>query len=314
MAHLIAGSGPAAVSAAYCLLRKGLAVTMLDVGYQLEPERRQLVELLASSGPQQWEPDSLEALRSQAAPGIHGLPQKLTYGSDYPYRIPLELVRYEAYDFRPRGWNEIERVNVHGSVALFQRAADSGVRRLVFLSSMAAYDGCRSLYGRGKLAVEAEVLRLSGDVVRPGVINGGEPGGMFRSLTTLVARLPLIPLPGRGDQILYLTHIDDLSTLLGSLLSMQPSEGGRLLISANRQGWEFRELLKRIAVDQSHRRRFLPLPYFLILTVLRSAEAMLGSRLTLRSESFVSLLNPDPAPDFRLPSELWRSSFRTFGA
>jgi nucleoside-diphosphate-sugar epimerase len=225
----------------------------------------------------------------------------------------LDALIHAAYDFKPRAWNEIERVNVHGSIALFQTAAQLGVRRLVFLSSMAAYSGCRSRYGMAKLAVEAEVLRLSGDVVRPGVIHGGEPGGLFRALNTLVARLPVIPLPGRGDQVLYLTHIDDLTALLGSLLSMQASEGGRHLISANLQGWKFRAILERIAAEQARRRRFLPLPSFLMFSVLRAAEAMLGSRLPVRSDSFVSLLNPDPAPDFRLPRELSWSSFRKFG-
>lgn len=96
MSIVIAGSGPAAVSAAYCLARKGLAVTMLDVGYQLEPQRRRVVEQLAASGPRQWRRDSIEALRAQAVPGVHGLPRKLVYGSDYPYRIPEDLVRYES--------------------------------------------------------------------------------------------------------------------------------------------------------------------------------------------------------------------------
>jgi nucleoside-diphosphate-sugar epimerase len=220
---------------------------------------------------------------------------------------------HTAYDFAPRAWDEIERVNVHGSVALFRAAADAGVRRLIFLSSLAAYEGCRSLYGRGKLAVEAEVLRLSGDVVRPGVIYGGDAGGLFRTLSTIVARLPLIPLPGRGDQGLYLTHIDDLTALLGSLLSIQSSEAGRLLITANRRRWEFRELLERIAAEQSHRRRFLRVPSSLIFVLLRGTEALLGARLPVRSDSLVSLLNPDPAPAFRMPDELRGSSFRTFG-
>lgn len=220
---------------------------------------------------------------------------------------------HSAYDFAPRAWDEIERVNVRGSVALFRAADDAGVRRLIFLSSMAAYEDCRSLYGRGKLAVEAEVLRLSGDVVRPGVIHGGDAGGLFRTLSTLVARLPLIPLPGRGDQGLYLTHIDDLTAMLESLLSIPPSGAGRLLIAADRRRWEFRELLGRIAAEQSRRRRFVRLPSNGIVVALRGAEAILGPRLPVRSDSLVSLLNADPAPEFRMPDELRGISFRAFG-
>lgn len=96
MAIVIVGSGPAAVSAAYSLLRKGLSVTMLDVGYRLEPERQQLVDRLAASSPGHWRDDSLKALRRPTDPDVKGLPKKLVYGSDYPYRAPGELVQFES--------------------------------------------------------------------------------------------------------------------------------------------------------------------------------------------------------------------------
>ena len=95
MTIAIVGTGPAGVSAAYCLLRKGLSITMLDVGYRLEPDRQQLVARLAASTPEHWEDDSLDALRKPMAPDVKGLPKKLVYGSDYPYRVPSELVDYE---------------------------------------------------------------------------------------------------------------------------------------------------------------------------------------------------------------------------
>ena len=95
MSMIIAGSGPSAVSAAYALLRKGLSVTMLDIGYRLEPERQELVDRLASAGPPDWDPSSLVDLRRETSANVKGLPTKLVYGSDYPYRIPEHLVRYE---------------------------------------------------------------------------------------------------------------------------------------------------------------------------------------------------------------------------
>ena len=95
MTIAIVGSGPSAVSAAFCLLRKGLSVTMLDVGYRLEPQRQQLVSRLAAATPQEWDGDSLEMLRKATSPDVKGLPKKLVYGSDYAYRAPGELVQIE---------------------------------------------------------------------------------------------------------------------------------------------------------------------------------------------------------------------------
>ncbi len=95
MAIAIIGSGPSAVSAAFCLLRKGLSVTMLDVGYRLEPERQQLVARLAATPPGEWDDDSVDTLREATSPDVKGLPKKLVYGSDYAYRAPAELVEVE---------------------------------------------------------------------------------------------------------------------------------------------------------------------------------------------------------------------------
>ncbi len=95
MSIFVVGSGPAGVSAAYSLLRKGLAVTMLDVGFQLEQERQHLVDRLAAGTPESWDQQSLEELRGFTKASVGGLPQKLVHGSDFPYRAPTELVQFD---------------------------------------------------------------------------------------------------------------------------------------------------------------------------------------------------------------------------
>jgi nucleoside-diphosphate-sugar epimerase len=225
----------------------------------------------------------------------------------------LDALIHAAYDFTARDPAEIERLNVNSSIALFEAATGAGVGRLVFISSMAAFPSCRSLYGQGKLAVETQVLRLGGYVVRPGVIYGAEAGGIFRTLSALAARLPVIPLPGKGKQVLYLIHIDDLSVLVERLLRTDLPQGMRLLHAACPEPLSLRELLTRIAHSLGRRRVFLPVPTTLLMSVLRTGGAILGRKCPLRNDSLLSLLNPDPAPDFTLPTVLAGVGFRTFG-
>src|SRR6266446_8004193 len=97
MAIIVVGSGPAGVSAAYSLLRKGLSVTMLDVGFRLDAERQQIVDRLAAGRPESWDEHSVDDLRCATKASARGLPQKLVYGSDYPYRTPTQLVRFEQH-------------------------------------------------------------------------------------------------------------------------------------------------------------------------------------------------------------------------
>jgi nucleoside-diphosphate-sugar epimerase len=205
---------------------------------------------------------------------------------------------HTAYDFKARGWPEIERVNVRGSIALFDAVVAAGVRRLIFVSSMAAYDGCHSLYGRGKILVEREVLARAGYVVRPGTIYGGEVGGLYRSLTNLVAKLPLVPLPGRGNQVIYLVEIADLTSTIERLLVTDLPAGDRIVTSAEPQGKTFAEILAEIARSQGRKVRFIPVPVPLLMLGLRAGETVLRSKMPVRSDSFVSLLNPNPAPVF----------------
>lgn len=224
----------------------------------------------------------------------------------------LDTVIHTAYDFSARGWPEIERVNVRGSLALLDATIASGVSRFIFISSLAAYEGCRSLYGRGKVLVEAEVLRRGGLVVRPGTIFGGRGGGLFQSVSNLVAKVPIIPLPDGGNQTLYLIHIDDLCELLATMIGLPLPDGQRLVTAACPKGMRFHEVLRQLAGRQGLRRFFFPVPSALLLLPLQAAEAVVGPRLPVRSDSLVSLLNPNPSPHFSLPGPLSGMRFRGF--
>lgn len=83
----IVGSGPAGISCAQALIAAGRQVTILDAGLQLEPERRSAVQSLASTSPSAWEPGATAVVRDGALANTSGIPSKLAYGSDFPYRL-----------------------------------------------------------------------------------------------------------------------------------------------------------------------------------------------------------------------------------
>ena len=85
---LIIGSGPAAAGAALALSRReDLEITVIDVGLQLEADRQQVVDLLASSDPAQWEASWADSVSEQPVDSnTRGVPEKRLYGSDYPFR------------------------------------------------------------------------------------------------------------------------------------------------------------------------------------------------------------------------------------
>ncbi len=85
---LILGSGPAAAGAALALgNRQDLEITVIDLGLQLEPDRQVMVDTLSSEAPEAWDERMVGAVAGQPVRSKSGgLPQKRSYGSDFPFR------------------------------------------------------------------------------------------------------------------------------------------------------------------------------------------------------------------------------------
>jgi nucleoside-diphosphate-sugar epimerase len=202
-----------------------------------------------------------------------------------------------AYDFRPLRWADIHAVNVEGARKVFQAARAAGVGKIVCLSSISAFPGCRSLYGKAKLEIEQLALGHGVLVIRPGLVYGSGSGGMFGKLVAQVRQSSVIPLMGDGAQIQFLVHHEDLSAFVERFAAGRIQPAPRLLTAAHAQPWPFKQLLREIARGLDKKVKFIPLPWRLVWAGLKSAEVC-GLRLNFRSDSLVSLMHQNPKPDF----------------
>lgn len=84
--HVVVGSGPAGVACAHALLQRGVKVLLLDAGLALEQPRSDLVARMSALPPQHWSPEQLKDFKAGMSASAKGIPLKLAYGSDYPYR------------------------------------------------------------------------------------------------------------------------------------------------------------------------------------------------------------------------------------
>jgi nucleoside-diphosphate-sugar epimerase len=208
-----------------------------------------------------------------------------------------------AYDFAPLHWDEIAAVNVEGSRKLFQAARAAKVPKIIFISSISAYEGCRSLYGRAKLEIEKMAIDGGALVVRPGLVYGGIAGGMFGKLAAKLRKSSVVPLIGNGSQIQYLIHHEDLSAFVEKYASSGVDPATRVVTAANEHPWRFKELIREIARSEGKKAAFIPLPWRAVWLALKSAE-LCGLKLNFRSDSLVSLMYQNPAPDFSANAEL----------
>jgi nucleoside-diphosphate-sugar epimerase len=228
---------------------------------------------------------------------------------DDPSALPwagVDALVHAAHDFVPRHWADIVARNIEPGRALLRAAQSAGVARLLFISSISAYEGCRSHYGRAKLLLEQESLALGADVVRPGLVWGPTPGGVMGSLEKAVTRLPLVPcLSGAGGLAQYLVHEDDLATCVRVLC--EGGGPGGLHSATHPDAVPLRRILETIATRRGLRRSFLPVPWQVVMAGLRTLEA-LGVTPPFRSDSLVGLVhrNPQLTDETRPPGVSYR--------
>jgi len=224
-------------------------------------------------------------------------------GDPVPHEILFgcDALIHAAYDFKALGWAEVSRANIEGSLRLLAAAKAAGIKRIVFVSTVAAFKGCASDYGKGKLAVEDSVMTNDGIVVRPGLVYGGG-AGMFASLAKL-CDLPLLPVFDGGQQPLRLVSIDEVARDLVAALSWDAATAAGPVILANPEPVTFKRLLEAIARSRGKTLRTMSVPSSLARAGLRAFEAA-RIPLRFRADSLDSLLNTNPSFDWSAHARL----------
>ena len=90
---LIIGSGPAAAGVALALSRhRDEQITVIDIGTRLSAAKRSVVDRLASVPSSEWSAEEIASIRAESAGRARrSLPEKRSYGSDYPFRDAGQL-------------------------------------------------------------------------------------------------------------------------------------------------------------------------------------------------------------------------------
>lgn len=111
--------------------------------------------------------------------------------------------------------------------ALFGACAEAGIKVLQ-ISALGADEQARSRYHLSKKTADDFLLASwnRSVVVQPSLVYG--PGGASAKLFTLLASLPVIPLPGLGDQQIQPIHIDDLTDAIIKLVETDQYFGCRV--------------------------------------------------------------------------------------
>lgn len=192
---------------------------------------RRLARKLAATGVRVTVADHSPPLDSSAAPGVEHLiqdvrrlsPDHLPAGPDTTIYLLAAVHRTPGHESE-----EYFETNVTGARRVAAFAAATGVRRIVFTSSIAVYGPGEArkseattpkpetAYGWSKLLAEFELRGWAEDdpyrqlvIARPAVVFGPGEGGNFSRLAAALRRR-IFAYPGRRDTIKGCCYVDDL--------------------------------------------------------------------------------------------------------
>ena len=197
---------------------------------------------------------------------------------------------------------ELERVNVNGTVALARAAADAGVQRMVFLSTAKVHGDSsvpgtplreasalapQDAYSRSKLKAEQRFREIAAAsdlecvVVRTVLAYGAGVKANFRAMMSAVARgfpLPLASVDNRRSLIYAGNLVDALITCAD-----HRAAAGETFLVSDGAPISTPELLRRVGTALGRAPRLLPLPLSLLRLVAGatgragSMERLIGS-------------------------------------
>lgn len=161
--------------------------------------------------------------------------------------------------------------------ALFEACHLAGIPRVIQISALGADAQARSPYHLSKKAADDYLasLPLQSAIVQPAMVFGAEAPAaiMFQR----IARLPVIPLPGKGAQQLQPVHIDDLTDAIVALVDSPDMPTGRLIL-VGPTPLSLRNFYTRLRTALGIRSpaRFLPIPMKLIELGARAGSYLPG--------------------------------------
>jgi NADH dehydrogenase len=184
-------------------------------------------------------------------------------------------------------------VHVEAAQRVAMLARQAGVETLVHVSGIGADAGSASPYIRSRGQGEAAVLDAfpSARLIRPAVMFG--PGdALLTPLLTMLRRMPVFPMFGRGETRLQPAYVEDVAEAIVRVLrapaSRQPYELAGPCV------YTYQALLRTIAASAGARPLLVPFPFGLWRVIGYVSETLPGLPITRNQ---VELMERDNVPE-----------------
>ena len=196
------------------------------------------------------------------------------------------------------GTETFNSLHVECAQRLATQACQAGVERLVHVSGIGADVASPSLYvrkrGEGELAVRAAFADAL--LIRPAVMFGPD-NSFLTTVITLLERLPIYPMFGRGLTRLQPAYVEDVAEAITRALQRTEKHPITFECGGPRV-YSYEELLKAVAHEASLKPKLIPIP-FAAWHVLAWFAEMLSSPPITRNQ--VELMQIDNVASPEMP-------------
>ncbi|MBM0103380.1 NAD(P)H-binding protein [Steroidobacter sp. S1-65] len=197
---------------------------------------------------------------------------------------------------REQGAQTFENIHTRAPRALFSACAATGVKKIIQISALGADRG-RSRYFTSKHAADEYLagLPLAWTIVQPSLVFGA--GGASAAMFSLLASLPLVPLPGGGQQRIQPIHVDDLVAAICELTETSAMNRRRVVL-AGPEPLTLKDFLGTLrARMQLPPARFINIPAAVMHASAAVAEFVPGSLLDRETLSMLNAGNTGSPED-----------------
>jgi uncharacterized protein YbjT (DUF2867 family) len=216
-----------------------------------------------------------------------------------PHLVGVDAVINAVGIIREQAGQTFGALHDRAPSALFQAAADAGVRVVVQVSALGADASAKSRYHRSKKAADdtLRALPLSGAVMQPSIVYGDSPGSaMFHAM----AASPMLAMPQAGGMQVQPVHVDDVVQGILAVLQAPPTPVATIAC-VGPEPMSMAQFLHglRAALGLPGKLPWvLPLPTALFMLTARIAAYVPGSILDAETAGMLLRGNAAPATDF----------------
>ena len=191
----------------------------------------------------------------------------------------IDIVINAVGIIREQGAQTFDAIHVRAPCALFAACVESEVRLVLQISALGADEQARSRYHLSKKRADDYLagLPVHSVIVQPSLVFGA--GGASARLFTTLASLPLIGLPGSGQQRIQPVHVDDAVAAIIALLESPLPSGARVaLVGPKAMGLRCFLATLRHAMGLG-KARFISMPMPLVRVAAAIASLLPGNLL-----------------------------------